>query len=588
MKLNILYYTALLSLLLSCSDSDESAPSPGGESSGQKRALSLTPIGELNQGAASINSHKGLTSRSSLMMDHRSYVEIGTDQVKVSDPVYPRIGKMGDGRYILFYQNNQIGADSYYVVSSDLKTWTGGDRVFARHAITDHSGATNERRFSTCTTLVLGNGDILAVASFRANKNYRLLPLDNGLIMSRSVDNGLTWSDPVEIYQGTNWEPHLLQLPSGEIHCYFTDSRTHIADYNTGTALIVSSDNGQTWTPSLDGDPQRVIRKKFGEIAGIGLFTDQMPGVIQLNESKKLAAAVESYNNASIYSLSLAYSDSDGQWPDLSLEQEGPADRSNYVFAGAGPSLAQFPSGETVLSYNTASKYHLRLGDTGAANFGEPYIPFGKSGFWGTIGLIDPHRMIGAMHTSGAIMLAGFNLNHHITATPRTVAVDGDNREWTATDDALFVGQKSQAQATLRCSSDESNLYFLVEVLDDDISKDDYVSLYLTADTNAQVNGDARRIRVSHSGLKSTDHYGGGWRELEMDLSVGSSYDGTLSNNGDTDNGYLIEVSVPKSELDLSSGTLLVNFSLFDIQGGEDAISNTADTSTETWIPISH
>src|SRR5690606_37573275 len=238
-----------------------------------------------------------------------------------------------------------------------------------------------------------------------------------GLIMSRSVDNGLTWSDPVEIYQGTNWEPHLLQLPSGEIQCYFTDSRTHIADYNTGTALIVSNDNGQTWAPSLGSDPKRVIRQKFGEQGSVGLFTDQMPGVIQLNDSHKLAAALESYNNATNYYLSLAYSDSDGQWNEPSENEEGPVDRDNYVFAGAAPSLAQFPSGETVLSYNSESNYRLRLGDAGASNFGEPYTPFDKTGYWGTIEPIDPHQMIGAMHSSGVIMLASFNLNHRIAAT---------------------------------------------------------------------------------------------------------------------------------------------------------------------------
>src|SRR5690606_2657700 len=161
MKISIFYYTVLLCLMVSCSDSDETDPNPGNGGSGQKMPLTLTPIGDLNQGTVAINSHKDFTSRSSLMMNHRSYVEIGTDQVKVDAPVYPRVRKMEDGRYILFYQNNQIGADSYYVVSSDLKTWVGGDRVFARHAITDHSGAANERRFSTCNALVLDNGDII-------------------------------------------------------------------------------------------------------------------------------------------------------------------------------------------------------------------------------------------------------------------------------------------------------------------------------------------------------------------------------------------------------------------------------------------
>jgi len=573
----------------SCSKSDDSKEGPNTGGTGQPKSLQMTPIENLNQRSSTINSHADVTSRSSLMMNYRSYVEIGADAVQINAPVYPRVRKMADGRYIMFYQNNQIGADTYYVVSSDLQTWTGGARLFARHPIVDQSGANNERRFSTCNALVLANGDVIAVASYRANHNYRHLPQDNGLILSRSTDNGETWSTPVEIYQGTNWEPHLLQLPSGEIHCYFTDSRTHIGEYNTGTALIVSNDNGQTWTPSYGNIPYRVIRQRFGVQNGISLYTDQMPGVIKLNNSNELVAALESYNNAANYYLSLAYSGESGQWPHLSENEEGPADRQNNIFVGAAPSLAQFPSGETVLSYNTGGHFRLRMGDATARTFGEPYMPFIKTGFWGTLEMIDSHQIIGAMHTSGAIMLARFSLNHQITATPRTVNVDGDNAEWANTDDALFVGQRSQAQATLRCASDNQNIYFLVEVLDKSISRDDYVSIFLTpADGSNQVNASSRRIRVSHNGLRSVDVFGGGWRVSDMNISVSSSYDGTISDNSDVDNGYLVEIAVPKSELNPTGGDLLVNFSLFDTQGGEDAITNTADRNTANWIPISY
>lgn len=579
---------AFWGVVASCGKSDTPTNNNGSGGTGQAKSLQLTSIENLNQGTSTINSHADVTARSSLMMNFRSYVEIGPSEVQVDAPVYPRVKKMANGKYIMFYQNNQIGADTYYVTSSDLKTWTGGEKLFARHAIVDQTGANNERRFSTCNALVLANGDIIAVASYRANTNYKLLPLNNGLIMRRSSDNGVTWSSPVEIYQGTNWEPHLLQLPSGEIQCYFTDSRTVIAEYNTGTALIVSNNNGQTWSPSFGNAPNRVIRKKFGEQNGTPLFTDQMPGVIKLNNTDKLAAVMESYNNSNNYSLSMAYTGDNGKWTNLSETQEGPTDRQNYIFAGAGPSLAQFVSGETVMSYNTSSLFTLRTGDVMARTFGNTYIPFTKKGYWGTLEMIDAHQIIGAMHTTGAIMLSRFVLNHRIAATSRTVNVDGGNSEWAKTDQALFVGQKSQAQATLRCSSDSENVYFLVEVLDNDISKDDYVSIFITPAGDSQVSANSRRIRVSANGLKSKDIYGGGWREAtDMKVTVSSAYDGTLSNSADNDNGYLVEIAIPKSELGAYSGNAFINFSLFDVKGGEDAIVNTADRNTTYWIPLS-
>ena len=44
------------------------------------------------------------------------------------------------------------------------------------------------------------------------------------------------------------------------------------------------------------------------------------------------------------------------------------------------------------------------------------------------------------------------------------VKVNGNNREWKKTDEALFLGEFSDACATIRAAQDEDNLYFLVEV----------------------------------------------------------------------------------------------------------------------------
>ena len=32
---------------------------------------------------------------------------------------------------------------------------------------------------------------------------------------------GYTWFGEKEIYHGPCWEPHLIELPSGEIQCFF-------------------------------------------------------------------------------------------------------------------------------------------------------------------------------------------------------------------------------------------------------------------------------------------------------------------------------------------------------------------------------
>jgi len=602
-RITNLFLLALCCAVGSCGKADgpNDRPTPGG--TGQQRSLSLTPIKNLNQGTATINSHADFIARSSLMMDYRSYMDIGQEITGVQWPNYTRIKKLADGTYMLFCQqstsSNPNGNDTYYATSPDLINWTGKGYLFQRKSgYTNARGQAAERLFTNANGFVLSNGDLLAFASYRIQPGYSDAAChnDNGIIMMRSTDHGKTWSEPQEIYHGPNWEAMMLQLPSGELHCYFSESRPSISGGHSGTSMIVSHDNGSTWSPALDQAPYRVIRQQwYNQDKNATYFTDQMTSVIKLNNSNKLAAIMESSlsisNGNTTYGITLAYSDNTGVWKHLQGDEVGPVDRQNNLFSGAAPSLIQFPSGESIVSYGASSRLNIRMGDAEARVFGEPFLAL-KRGSWGTIELDGTHSFIAAMRNSEdannvVISLAKYHLNHRIKATNRTVNVNGDNAEWANTDEALFVGQKSQAQATLRCSADDQNVYFLIEVLDKDISKDDYVSIFLTpAGGNGQVGANSRRIRVSPNGLKSTDNYGGGWRALDMDVSVSSSYDGTLSDNSDVDNGYLVEIAVPKSQLTLS-GDLLVNFALFDMQGGEDAIANTADRNTANWIPIS-
>lgn len=553
-------------------------------------SVNITPIGELNQGTSTINSHKDVTSRSSLKMNYRSYVELGRSSLGIDHPRYPRIKKMANGNYIMFYHNAQstIGASCDYAIGQNLNSWSHKGKIFANYKIIDSSGNDNERRYANCDGVVLSNGDILAVASYRADKGYRDLPLDAGIEIRRSTNNGLTWSAPVEIYQGVNWEPYLLELPSGEIHCYFTDSsRTGIEGTDTGTAMIVSDDGGNTWTPAFGTNPYNVLRTKHYK-DGNAYFNNQMPCVIKLNGSNELAAALEA--NIGGYHISFAYSGEDGEWDYLNPDEEGPADRHDSAFSGAAPYMVQFPSGETALSYNSASTFYIKMGDARARNFSqEAYSPFKGKGYWGTLERIDSHRLVGAMPntSAGQVMLAEFVLNHRIEATSRSVQVDADNSEWSNTDQALFVGDKSQAQATLRSSSDNNSVYFLVEVLDNSLSAEDFATLFISPVTdNDMLTAEALRIRVSHDGLRGVDSYTGGWRSSNVDVTVSATYRGTISHANDEDYGYIVEIAVPRSELNIKSGEVLVNFSIFDDLGGEDAITSTSTTSTVGWIPV--
>lgn len=594
--------TALCFAIPACADTDD-APGPNRGAAAGSQTLNLTPIGNLNRGPADINSHADVTERSSLQMNFRSYTELDKTATGADWPNYARIRKLRDGSYLLLFQqataSNPNGFDTYYATSPDLTRWTPQGFLFERYAITNSRGNSDKRVFTNANAIVLSNGDLAVFASYRANMSVRYedCQYDHGIVMKRSTDNGRSWSEPQEIYHGLNWEPHMIQLPSGELQCYFSESRQWISGGHSGTAMIVSRDNGASWSPGLNQTPYRVIRQHWvNSDKNATYYTDQMPVVIRLNGSDKLAAVLESavscVNENTSYRISFAYSDDEGQWTHLEGDQTGPAERQSNLFDGAAPFLVQFPSGETVVSYGLSSHLNMRLGDAAARDFGEPFVALPGRGSWGCMELNGGHELIAAMRNSQDpnnvnISLARFQLNHRIAATRRSAAIDGDNAEWTDTDEALFAGSKSQAQATLRCSCDEQNIYFLIEVLDQAISRDDYVNILLSpANDDNRLTSEARRIKVSHTGLKSTDVYAGGWRETEMGVRVQAACDGTVSDNSDTDHGYLVEVAVPRSQLNIVSGEILVNLVLFDSQGGEDAICPTSSRSIAGWIPI--
>ena len=99
--------------------------------------------------------------------------------------LYPRIKKLGDGTYLLLYQQGPQAWNVYYALSTNLITWQNASSpLFQSESAQQTSGASDTRCFSSCDAVVLANKDILAFASFRLNQGYRVDPQSNGIMMS--------------------------------------------------------------------------------------------------------------------------------------------------------------------------------------------------------------------------------------------------------------------------------------------------------------------------------------------------------------------------------------------------------------------
>lgn len=525
-------------------------------------------------------------------MDFRSFMKLEKPLLSAVNARYPRIKKLKDNTFLLIYQQGPSAHDVYYARSRNFITWQNADeQLFAKTDMKQYESNVDDRvLFTSADAIVLDNGDILAFASFRLNKGYRLNPLNNGIMMRRSSDNGKTWSETQIIYRGTTWEPSALQLSTGEVHVYFTDANTTTG--NSGTSLLRSTDRGATWTTV-----GKIIRQKAGTAtdgSGTVIFTDQMPVAIQLNGSERIAVAFESRfgrtgTSEDKYHLGLAYSNDNWAAGPPAGDEDGPAERQNNIFLNqAAPYLRQFRSGETVLSCNISGVFNMRIGDAKAWSFSDPMPGFPGRGSWGSIEPVDDHTLAAVFPdaftqtiddketASARIQLAKFVLNHRINATQFTPALTGSSAHWKEVQDALFIGSVSQAQAVFRFAYDDDNLYCLVERLDNGLAAADGIDLMIQS---GNATGDPLILKITPDAAKGT---------LVCDNTAVTCAATVLGTFDETDNdrGYVVELAIPRDRINAAADRILFNAVLHDA-AGDDTFTDLPPATTTNGCPSS-
>ena len=521
----------------------------------------LHTINELNRTPHVINSHAGVERHSSLEADHSTYRIIPKEELDIKGrPTYSRIKRLGNGEWLLLFQGYQIGSYIYYSISNDLKTWSYRKALFSAYYV-EHEQGKDHRRFSTADAVVLQNGDILVACSYRANKGYRD-DIDCGIMLRRSSDNGKTWSEEEIIYRGANWEPYLLQLPDGRVQCYFTDSKPAIK--NSGTSLIISADNGKTWS-----EKQIVCRQhRCTYEDGTRIYTDQMPSFRLLNDGTTLLGFLESniadFTKGEKNDYRMSVIRQHGlDWTPLKGDEVGPTDRDSNVARGAGGYVATFPSGESVISCNIRNRFSLKVGNhTGTEFNGRSWDsdwlkPLAKGGYWGATERIDGHRLLATMHSEEGIQLVILHLNHHISSPQATIKIDGKSNEW-SNDEALFIGSKCASQMVIRSAHDTENLYLLVECKSEDIA----TSAKLRINDLAPIEINAKKCTSRISGLVSR------CRKAHTDKG---------------ERGFVTEIAMPRS---LILGNEVAIHATLSSNDKSDTFSHAREEDTSTWPRI--
>lgn len=377
---------------------------------------------------------------------------------------YPRIKTLPDGSYILFWMGGRFGSRIWCSRSQDGLHWTTPDMLFSPFKVTMSDGKQDIRRYVNPDAVVLPNGDILLVVSFRAESHYQMGE-GGGLMTRRSSDGGKTWSEPQQITDVCNWEPFLLLLPDGRIQCYLTHA---VAQWwNSGTSVMTSSDGGYTWT-----QPIRCSRQFKYVYQGHNIYTDQMPCFRVLADGKTLAGFLESRNEtkipvnykdktsyASYCKMSMVYNDG-FDWKDLGENSEGPVRRKTNILRGAGGYVATFPSGEVVLGCTMRSDYWVKILNSDAdtplgVNWATGWMKaLPDPGYWGTLETDSPLTMYVAMHSdkTKGLQLERYHLNHRIDAAEGSFSAD-----------PLYLGTAEGAEVRIRASRSAQDLVLRLE-----------------------------------------------------------------------------------------------------------------------------
>lgn len=586
-----LFAAAAASVLpLSCN----AAMLPDGEETG---TVKVTTALELASEAPAVkNSHAGEEQWSALQPMTGTYIVLPHKWLLKDDVVengyanYPRVKKMASGEYIMFWHGNRYGSRIWYSISSDLRNWSEPVMLFRPEFPILADGQQDVRRYVNMDAAVLPDGDILAVCSYRAEKHYSQ-NMGSGLCTVRSSDNGRTWSEPHHIYEGCNWEPYLLCLPDGRIQCYFTDGIPQCR--NSGTSVMVSSDNGFSW-----GEKIRVCRqfKYFydgpnTEYTGTKIYTDQMPSFRVLNDGKTIFGFLEARmehpvsNQGRSYCMMSAVWNDGLDWKDLGEESEGPARRATNAMRGAGGYVSAFPSGEVVISCTYEQLLKLKVLDhdgqcPSGTTWSEDWLfPFPGKGFWAGTEVDSPCTMVAAMHCDEGIQVERLWLNHRINAENASVTPDGDGSEWTGTQ-ALFLTSSDGDETLIRTSHDGKNLYLLVETA---------FAPEQTPDVSAARSARDHRlnIRLANSGerkygILSLDSKGR--VEAKRLSQTSASASGQTS---DGRQGNVTEIAVPLSELGGAvAGDYLCIYAEAATPSGTSAFSMSDPSLRSTWQRI--
>jgi hypothetical protein len=256
---------------------------------------------------------------------------------------YPRICRVDDTTLLLTYHGGTTAdwwLNSYYRLSYDNgATWEPQVMIFDKSKSFLGSGY---YRICNPQATLLDNGWVILSATANGNPETN----ENcKTICIISKDKCRTWSDPIIVGRGRGWEPHVVQLPGGELELLVSSEkpwwRNPSANFMDQEIVYArSTDYGQTWT----------ALKPASYLSG---GRDGMPVPVVMQGNKGVLYTIESPSGG--VRPSVVHRNLNEEWDQAPWDRVNDSRRwaSGLNVGGGAPYCVQLPTGEIVMLCHT-------------------------------------------------------------------------------------------------------------------------------------------------------------------------------------------------------------------------------------------
>jgi hypothetical protein len=302
-------------------------------------------------------------------------IEWDSEQCKfLNGGVYARIKKLSNNDLALVYS---AGPNVYIrIKKAGFSNWGS--------AIEVSRDGTNNYNYTNSELIELANGSLIYAWNARPkveNENpYKIM-------IKMSDNKGVTWKNEQTVYtagvtSGTGcWEPALLQLPHGEIQIYFADEAPYTVSNYQNISMSRSFDNGATWSNAV------IVSYRNGKRDGmpVPVYLQDEKGIVLAIEDNGINGTFKPvivHSSVEDNWANYVPANSSHRWHALHPDYQLAA----TVYAGA-PYLIQLHNKETVLSVQSGegrqtpgtldhANMQVYIGDAEAKNFARKSTPF--------------------------------------------------------------------------------------------------------------------------------------------------------------------------------------------------------------------